>query len=220
MVNLLFDYDGTLHDSLRIYAPAFQEVYDRLAERDRVPPRTWGLSEIRQWIGLSPEAMWDRFQPSLPEAEKQAASTLIGRRMLELIRAGGARLYPGVPESLDTLRGEGFRLLLLSNCPVSYLQAHTDCFGLDRFFHGLYCGEQFGYRPKYEILPELQARWGNSFLVIGDRAQDMEIAARHGLPAVGCLYGYGGREELSAADLRIQSPSELCSAIRQLATIL
>lgn len=217
MVNLLFDYDGTLHDSLQIYAPAFQAAYDRLAERGCVSPRVWSLSEIRQWIGLSPKEMWDRFQPDLPEEEKQAASILIGQRMLELIRAGRARLYPGVPEALDALRGEGYRLLLLSNCPVSYLQAHTDCFGLDRLFHGLYCGEQFGYRPKYEIFPELHARWGDSFIVIGDRAQDMEIAARNGPPAVGCLYGYGSQEELSAADLLIQSPSELCSAIRQLA---
>ena len=30
MINLLFDYDGTLHDSLRIYAPALQTAYDRL----------------------------------------------------------------------------------------------------------------------------------------------------------------------------------------------
>ena len=219
MVNLLFDYDGTLHDSLQIYAPAFQEAYDWLAERGCVAPRTWSLPEIRQWIGLSPKEMWDRFQPDLPEEEKGAASTLIGKRMLELIRAGEANLYPGVPEVLEALRGEGYRLLLLSNCPVVYLQAHTDCFGLDRLFDGLYCGEQFGYQPKYEILPKLRARWRGEFVIIGDRAQDMEIAARHSLPVVGCLYGYGSREELSAADRLIQFPAELPAAVRQLAPI-
>lgn len=219
MVNLLFDYDGTLHDSLQIYAPAFQEAYDRLAERGCVAPRTWNLTEIRQWIGLSPKEMWDRFQPDLPEGEKRAASTLIGKRMLELIRAGEAHLYSGVQEVLEVLRREGYRLLLLSNCPIAYLQANTDCFGLDCLFDGLYCGEQFNYRPKYEILPELRAHWGGEFVVIGDRAQDMEIAARHHLPAVGCLYGYGSREELSAADRLIQSPAELPAAVRQLAPI-
>ena len=33
MVNLLFDYDGTLHDSLAIYAPAVLAAYDDLASR-------------------------------------------------------------------------------------------------------------------------------------------------------------------------------------------
>ena len=31
MTGLLFDYDGTLHESLRIYAPAMQAVYDGLS---------------------------------------------------------------------------------------------------------------------------------------------------------------------------------------------
>ena len=39
MTGLLFDYDGTLHESLRIYAPAMQAVYDGLADRGLAPPR-------------------------------------------------------------------------------------------------------------------------------------------------------------------------------------
>lgn len=39
MTGLLFDYDGTLHESLRIYAPAMQAVYDRLVDRGLAPPR-------------------------------------------------------------------------------------------------------------------------------------------------------------------------------------
>ena len=68
MVNLLFDYDGTLHDSLRIYAPALQTAYDRLVRLGYVPARRWSADEVRQWIGLSPGEMWDRFLPDLPAA--------------------------------------------------------------------------------------------------------------------------------------------------------
>ena len=121
MINLLFDYDGTLHDSLRIYAPALQTAYDRLVRLGYVEVRRWSADEVRQWIGLSPGEMWDRFLPDLPLAEKQTSGALIGDRMLALIRQGQAQLYPGVPEVLDSLRDRGYRLLLLSNCPVSYL---------------------------------------------------------------------------------------------------
>lgn len=181
MVNLLFDYDGTLHDSLQIYAPAFQAAYDRLTELGCAEPRRWSADEVRQWIGLTPEDMWDRFMPDLPTEEKRASGTLIGSRMLELIQGGRARLYPDVPEVLTALKQRDFRLLLLSNCPVSYLEAHAKYFQLDRYFQGLYCGEAFGYRPKYEICRELQTWYDGPFLVIGDRRQDMEIARRNGL---------------------------------------
>ena len=216
MVNLLFDYDGTLHDCLAIYAPAVREVYDALAARGLAAAGPPDLETIRGWIGLPPAEMWDQFQPDLPPAEKQAYGARIGARMLELVREGQARLYDGVPEVLDHLKARGLRLLLLSNCPVSYLRAHTARFGLERWFDGLYCGEQFGYRPKHAILPELREIWPGEFLVVGDRAQDMEIARRNGLRAVGCRYGYGGAAELSAADQLADAPSDLPACVARL----
>lgn len=216
MVNLLFDYDGTLHDSLRIYAPAVQAAYDRLARLGIAPPRQWGLGEVRAWIGLPPAQMWDLCVPGLSDVEKRVSGELVGQRMLELVQAGQARLYEGVPEVLTALGEQGFRLLLLSNCPVSYLRTHAEHFHLEQFFAGLFCGEQFGYRPKYEIFLELRRRYDGSFVVIGDRIQDMEIARRNGLRAIGCLYGYGGREELSAADWMVETPLELLDCARQL----
>ena len=153
MVNLLFDYDGTLHDSLAIYAPAVLAAYDDLASRGLALGDPPDRETIQRWIGMTPSEMWEQFQPQLSSQEKQAGGAYIGRRMQELVEEGEARLYPGVPQVLDALKKLGVGMLLLSNCPVSYLRAHTACFGLDRWFDGLYCGEQFQYLPKYEILP-------------------------------------------------------------------
>lgn len=97
MTGLLFDYDGTLHESLRLYAPAMQAVYDRLVDRGLAPPRQLTDREVRTWIGLPPEAAWDRLLPGLPEAEKRQAIEQVGTGMLSRIEGGGAQLYPGVP---------------------------------------------------------------------------------------------------------------------------
>ena len=215
MVYLLFDYDGTLHDSLAIYAPAVQEAYDTLVSKGLAEPKTWERETIRKWIGLSPEEMWNQFQPHLSQEEKQSGSAQIGQRMQELVEEGRARLYPGVPQVLDDLKKLGVGMLLLSNCPVSYLRAHTACFGLEHWFDGLYCGEEFGYRPKYEILPLLQTRWPGDFLVIGDRDHDMEIARRCEVPAIGCRYGYGSPEELAGADWLADSAQDLLGCVDQ-----
>lgn len=215
MVNLLFDYDGTLHDSLAIYAPAVLAAYDDLASRGLAVGDPPDRETIRRWIGMTPSEMWEQFQPQLSSQEKQAGGAYIGRRMQELVEEGKARLYPGVPQVLDALKKLGVGMLLLSNCPVSYLRAHTACFGLERWFDGLYCGEQFQYLPKYEILPILKKRWPGEFLVIGDRNQDMEMARKNQVSAVGCTYGYGSPEELSGADWLAGTPEEVPYFVRE-----
>ena len=107
MTGLLFDYDGTLHESLRIYAPAMQAVYDGLSDRGLAPPRQLTDREVRSWIGMPPERAWDCLLPGLAEAEKRRAIEQVGTGMLARIEDGGAQLYPGVPEALSTLKKPG-----------------------------------------------------------------------------------------------------------------
>lgn len=213
MVNLLFDYDGTLHDSLSIYAAAVQATYDTLVAQGLAAPKIWGADMVSKWIGLSPAEMWMQFQPRLSPAQRQAGSAEIGKRMLALTQAGKARLYPGVSRVLDQLKERGLRLLLLSNCPMVYLQTHTACFDLRRWFDGLYCAQEFGYLPKHDILPILRQLWPGDFLVIGDRALDVDMARHNQVPVVGCLYGYGGEGELAGADWLAHTPEELLMCI-------
>ena len=216
MVNLLFDYDGTLHNSLQIYAPAVQAAYDRLVELGYAEPRSWPAEVLQQWIGLSPDEMWDRFQPHLPQAEREASIALVGQRMQELLLAGRAELYPGIPEVLETLCSQGYRLLLLSTCPQAYLDAHRKQFSLERYFSGLYCGEAFGYQPKHEICRRLMEQYDGDFVAIGDRRTDMEIGLQNRFPAIGCLYGFGTTGELAEAALTVQTPLQLPEAVAKL----
>ena len=55
-------------------------------------------------------------------------------------------------------------------------------------------------------------------VMVGDRSHDIIGAKKHGLASVGVLYGYGSREELTAAgaDRIAESVSELYSAISEL----
>ncbi|MCQ4671944.1 HAD hydrolase-like protein [Lactonifactor longoviformis] len=199
-MNLLFDYDGTLHDCARIYIPAFREVYRRMTEAGLTPYREWKDTEIIKWLGYSPRDMWNAFLPSLSDRAKETYSEAIGTFMEEQTASGKAHLYPGAEVMLEELKKEGHALLLLSNCKTAYLEQHRKIFQLDRYFTGYYPAEAYGYQKKWKIFPLIKKKHPGAYVVIGDRFQDMEIGARWGIPAIGCTYGYGKQEELRKAN--------------------
>lgn len=51
--------------------------------------------------------------------------------------------------------------------------------------------------------------------MIGDREQDVEMARKNQAPAVGCLYGYGSREELAGATWLAKTPEEIPGLVRE-----
>ncbi|MFT4005345.1 MAG: HAD hydrolase-like protein [Lacrimispora sp.] len=201
MHSLIFDYDGTLHDSIKIYAPAFRQAYAYLVSLKLAEERTWTDAEISPWLGFSSKDMWNSFLPELPQLHKDECSRIIGETMVGLIQKGKAQLYPHALTVLERLRRSGYHLIFLSNCKRIYMQAHRDCFPLDDIFSAFYCTEDFGFQPKYVIFETIEKDYPGQFTVIGDRFQDMEIAQKHHLPSIGCGYGYGEPWELSECSM-------------------
>lgn len=218
MATLVFDYDGTLHDCLRIYTPAFQLAYDRLAARELAQPRRWASEELKQWLGLSAPEMWRRFAPSLPETERETCSRIIGEEMLRQIAAGNARLYPGVPELLSRLRSAGHRLVFLSACKREYLSLHRKVFQLEDYFAAFFCAEAFDWAEKTEMFPAVQRQFPGPYVIIGDRHKDRELAETFRLPFIGCAYGYALPGELEGAFCLVHAPAEIETAAEQLLT--
>lgn len=214
-ITLIFDYDGTLHDSIRIYAPAFRKGYSELVRQERLPEQQFSDAEISRWLGYSVQEMWQLFMPELPQKTKEACSRMIGDEMVRLTKEGKAVLYPGALETLEQLKAD-YRLILLSNCKQSYLEAHRCFFNLNRYFDVCHCAEDYHFMPKWKILQTILKNSGwNKALVIGDRLQDMEAARLNSLPAVGCAYGYGNQRELTGAARIADSCSGLYSVIEQ-----
>ena len=89
------------------------------------------------------------------------------------------------------------------------MDAHKNAFGLGKYFVQFYCTEDYGFVPKHKIFENIKGKYDGKFIVIGDRYSDIEVAKRHGLRSVGCLYGYGSAEELEGADVKVNSIDEL-----------
>jgi len=207
--NIIFDYDGTLHESIKIYAPAFKKAYAYLVENGYAQDKIWMEAEISKWLGYSSKDMWQEFMPELPAEIKETCSSIIGSYMLEYMQEGKAMLYEGSLETLEKLRNMGYKLIFLSNCKVEYMEMHTRIFGLDKYFSDFYCTQEYDFAPKHEIFKDIRKNHKGSFIIVGDRFQDIEIATVHSLFSIGCAYGYGAIEELRDADVIVQSVDEI-----------
>lgn len=208
-MNLIFDYDGTLHNCLLIYAPAFRAVCAKLESEQLIPHRDYTDEEIGSWLGLPSAEMWSSFAPNFTAEQKKAASEFVYRHMIADINSGVARLYPKAGDTLLRLKADGHRLFFLSNCQHKYMTAHQAAFNLSQYFDDMYCAEDFGWRTKAEIFSEIASDHHGSYIMIGDRHHDIEVATTHHIPSIGCAYGYGTTDELAAATHIAHSVEEI-----------
>lgn len=215
-MNLIFDYDGTVHNSMKTYAPAFRSTMKWLAENGYTEPRSYTDSEISFWLGFNSNDMWQNFMPELDPEIRDSARLRLGQDMAERVECGEGALFEGAEKMLLELKQMGHYLIFLSNCRIGYLERHRRVFALDRFFESFYCCEEFNFIPKYEIFRDIAPRHPGDFIVIGDRFHDIETAVKNNLLSIGCGYGYGTEDELSAADIIVSTPSEIVPAVIKL----
>ena len=170
-------------------------------------------------IGLTSEEAWTRMCPEIPWEVSQKAAARVGVVMDELIDNGTARLFPGVPEMLQQVKDDGHTLVFLSNCRNAYRDAVRRAFGFDAWFDAYYTAEQFNCAPKEVIFETIREDFPGPYVVVGDRDKDLAVAHVHGLPSIGCLYGYGSAEELAGATYQAAKPSDIPSLIQEAANV-
>lgn len=212
---IFFDYDGTLHNSLLVYAPAFRKGYAWLVEQGHAQPRAFDDAWIGHWLGWSTKEMWTTFMPELPEPVWREAASIVGAEMDRLSATGHGALFEGVPQALDTLKARGYTLAFLSNCRHDYRDAHRSFYGLDRWFTCYHCAEDLPGLPKWRIYQTVADDGAHPYphVMVGDRFHDLEVATHAHLPFVGCAYGFGLEGELAGADALATAPGELVAAI-------
>lgn len=206
---IFFDYDGTLHNSMNIYEPAFKKAYLYLVKNNLAEPKQWQQKEISHWLGYNSEEMWKTFRPDLEDEIRKKCRDIVGAEMKLQIEQGNPVLYEGALETLKYLKNKGYKLVFISNCRLYYRDAHNKKFGLDKYFDDLVCSEEYDFIEKYKILAKVKNKYPEEMAIIGDRYHDMEAGRRNKIYTIGCKYGFSQKGELDEVDLIINDIRDL-----------
>ena len=207
---VLFDMDGTLTDSQEGIVKSVSYALERLGRE--LPPRDTLTAFIGPPLHESFSAIC-----GMDEAETAALTLEMARTGaqadLSAIRRGWAENVPyeGMAEFLAALHTAGLRLIVATSKPESFARKILEHFALERYFD-LICGshpEDRASADKASVVCTALMRAGVTGHAVGAHA--------NGLEAIGVLYGYGSREELSAAgaDFLATDLDELKTALLQ-----
>jgi phosphoglycolate phosphatase len=123
--------------------------------------------------------------------------------------------YPTMHEVLAARVRSGTRLILCTAKVKSFAERVVDHFGFSPLLSAVYGPEPGGrFDDKGDLIEHLLAAEGlerDQVCMVGDRDNDVNAAARNGIPSIGVLWGYGSEAELrgAGATLLIREPGEL-----------
>jgi phosphoglycolate phosphatase len=193
---LFFDLDGTLTRSDPGIVNAAAYALGRMGRKVDHP------EELKKFIG---PPILDSFENYYGMSAEEAEKALSFYREY-YTRKGQYEnsVYPGIPEMLETLRGQGKQLLVATSKPDFYTAEILRFLHLDRYFDQVASATMDGSRTeKIDVIRcaiELSgAERREDIVMVGDRKFDILGARGTGLDLVGVLYGYGSRRELEEA---------------------
>jgi phosphoglycolate phosphatase len=203
---IIFDMDGTLVSSL----PAvFEAVKRALIKLDW--PVNFNAEDIKRFFGVPTDSSGGGLYEFVRPAESHLTWQEIRERVREEYQDSFremAATFPGVRETLQTLRKRGYRLVLYTNSSTNYLNMVMSTLNIRECFDHVECVQENNL-TKPELVRKIRERFGGlTAAVVGDRIHDIEAARATGSLSIGIRFGYGG-EEPEQADISIRSFDEL-----------
>jgi phosphoglycolate phosphatase len=187
--HVVFDFDGTLVDSLPGIALSLRAALEQYAEVETVP-------DLRPFIGPPIGRMIQALWPHLPAEVYER----VLREFCLHYDTQGCLLsvpYPGVDTTLSRLHRNGLTLYVVTNKRLAPTETVVRALGWNVLFAELVTPD--GQTPRYPSKTE--ACWafaqrrglqGPACVMVGDSADDLVAAARCGFTFVHAAYGYGG----------------------------
>ncbi|HYD52064.1 MAG TPA: HAD hydrolase-like protein [Gemmatimonadaceae bacterium] len=201
----IFDFDGTLADSIAIVLAAMNEAAAR-----------WGFERVdaerlRELRRLGPLEIAERIR--FPMWKSPVIARFIRRRVAE--QHEQLRLFPGVPEMLDGVLARGVTVAIVSSNAEATVRR---VLGAPLAGRVAYYGCGGSVLGKRRFLRQALARTGVPFaqaIKIGDEIRDLEAARAERIAFGGVAWGYAEPDALRArgADHLFERVEEIAAVV-------
>lgn len=190
MYGIIFDLDGTMWDSSREVA----EAYNLSLEKQGLPFR-YTLNDIRSAMGKTmieiAHMCFDSFDPERAEEIMQKCID----EENEYLKTHSGTVYPGLEDTLKHLRQKGYFLACVSNCQQGYIEAFYEATGLGRLFDDKNCWGDTGLDKAGNIRMVMERNSLEKTVYVGDTMGDYTSAMKAGAMFIHAAYGYGSVPE-------------------------
>lgn len=209
---LIFDWDGTLMDSLAFIVHCIKQAATHLGL-----PVPDDLT-IRTGIGLSASDQVHRLYPDIESYQHQQFIDQYRYNYYSVDDRQLPRLFDGVPETLRLFKEKGFLMAIATSKSRKGLEESMIAHNLETIFDVTRCCDDGYIKPHPEILFSILKELGvtkEKAVMIGDTIYDMQLANNAGVDSLGVSYGVHRREQLEK-----YSPVAVVSDIMQLPGLL
>ncbi len=214
-IAVIFDMDGVIVDSEKVYQAIERQMYDDL----EIPVST---EEHRLFIGAAERSMWqfmkDKYQmdTDIDFLVKEERT----RFMSQLDQPGNIPLMPGLMELLEALAQEGIQALVASSSSREIIEKVLRVNDIRHYFKDITGGDDvLNSKPAPDIFLETASKADTvpgQCLVIEDSENGIRAALSAGMKVVALLNNYSDGLDLSAASKTIHALHELdADVIRQ-----
>ncbi|MFO1077370.1 MAG: HAD hydrolase-like protein [Planctomycetota bacterium] len=182
---VVFDVDGTLHDTFQWWGPTIREGLRVFAEREGIAVELPSDAAAEAVVGMRDAGVWAPFLPEDHKHRWQDLRATVLPMEVAVISSGVDYLFAGVRELLPHLRRLGVQVALASNCRKTYMGGMLRGQGLADLADHHFCLDSPNVTCKTDMLREARlAARAERVVMIGDREPDHEAAVALGWPFV------------------------------------
>lgn len=182
---ILFDFDGTLANTTPGIVLTMQKTFEQMGLP--LPEE----EAVRQTIGLPlVEAVRILGKLTPDEADRGVE---VYRNLFPVYEVGKVSIFPGVPETLERLKGQGVRMAVCTSRNLSSLETILKRFGLEHNFETMVTNNDgLPPKPAPDMVMALLDRMGvaaHEAVVVGDTTFDILMGNSAGCDTIAVTYG-------------------------------
>ena len=198
---LIFDFDGTLIDSVPDLADATNAMLTTFGKD------TYSLDTIRNWVGNGSRMLVERalvgkievLEGALTQAEADHAEQVFFDAYKN-ISGSKTIAYPDVDTGLRTLQAAGFKLALVTNKPIRFVPKILQSFGWQDLFSEVLGGDSLPVKkpdptPLLHVCEALGISTDKA-IMIGDSRNDILAGQNANMDTLGLSYGYNYGQDI------------------------